>query len=50
MNAPIYFDGFENAPELREALIAYLESASRTLTLHDVCHWFPDVRDPAISP
>lgn len=42
MNAPIYFDGFENVPELREALIAYLESATRSLTLRDVIHWLPE--------
>lgn len=46
MNAPIYFDGFENVPELREALIAYLESATRSLTLHDLVHLLPEARDP----
>ena len=45
MNAPIYLDGFENVPELREALIAYLEAATRSLTLHEVCHWLPQTRD-----
>jgi hypothetical protein len=46
MNAPIYFDGFENVPELREALIAYLEAATRSLTLHEVGHWLPEPREP----
>lgn len=42
MNAPIYFEGFENVPELREALIAYLESATSSLTLRDVLQWLPE--------
>ena len=42
MNAPICFEGFEDVPELREALIAYLEAATLSLSLHEVCRWLPE--------
>jgi len=45
MNAPIYFDGFEDVPELREALIAYLEAATRSLTLGEVRCWLSETHD-----
>lgn len=35
MDAPILVDGFEDAPELRDALLAYVEVVSRTMTLAD---------------
>jgi hypothetical protein len=35
MDAPILFDGFEDAPELRDALLAYVEVMAPTMTLAD---------------
>jgi len=35
MDAPILFDGFEDAPELRDALLAYVEVVAPMMTLAD---------------
>ena len=49
MDAPILFDGFENAPELRDALLAYVEAVAGTMTLADARRLYVRSLEPLSS-